>query len=298
MKQVRFLLQHSYSKDGSRVKRPGSLPNFPSDILSKVYHEAVRKGKVNQQGGEATGLEGSQSLSSSAGLGLGGAVWYSEWRNTREVTNHVGELGVMSPRAAQLREKEGEEKGTGLDKEDEVAREVHPTEDVHESSPGLDAHPIPKLKEAVPPTGSFSSTHSSTPASSDRVPMLRKPDIITSLEQFRALKWQARQKVPPWGRNAAVGVSKGIVSSKMRPRHSGVQLQILNLYRRMLKEAFRMHDADTRSNLQTYIRSEFDKNVDVSRKHVAKIEWCINTGKRKLEDLQLMNPNTKFCMKR
>ncbi|CCW64940.1 unnamed protein product [Phytomonas sp. EM1] len=318
MKRISLLLLNSHSKDGNRKKHGVSLPSFPSDTLPKVYHEAVRgsipSGQVDQRRSAAAGLGEPYTSPSSAVLGLGGAVLYSEWSNPREVTSHVGELGVMSQRAAQLREKEQRLGDAGADGEREVVYDGHPIADVNEGTHSHGEHHdhsarhtrhIRESRTAVSSTDSFPSAHGSTFASSDEMPLVQKPDIITSLEQFRALKQQSRRKVSRSGSGAATGgadvaagVSQATGARKAGPRYSGVQLQILNLYRRMLKEVFRMRDAETRFNLQKYIRSEFDQNVNVPRKHVAKIEWCINTGRRKLEELQLMNPNTKFCIKR
>lgn len=77
-------------------------------------------------------------------------------------------------------------------------------------------------------------------------------------------------------------------------RHSGVQREVLGLYRQMLRESCKLRDAESAANLRRYIRAEFDKQKDVPRRDIMKIEWSINHAKRKLEDLQAMGPSTKF----
>lgn len=59
-----------------------------------------------------------------------------------------------------------------------------------------------------------------------------------------------------------------------------------------------MQDADTRRSLSAYIRQEYDKQCDIPRKNIMKIEWRLNYGKRKLEELQAMSKHTKFTMMR
>lgn len=79
---------------------------------------------------------------------------------------------------------------------------------------------------------------------------------------------------------------------------SGVQREIIGVFRAMLREVRRMKDPSTRIALQSYIRSEFDRQRAVSRQHIMKIEWHLHYGKRKLEDLQAMDADTKFSVKK
>lgn len=122
--------------------------------------------------------------------------------------------------------------------------------------------------------------------------------VITSVEEFRSRPHgsSTRSSSPNagGGSNSISGVG---VKGSSAPRYSGVQREILSLYRELLRETRRMQDADTQSNMRRYMRQEFDKDAAVPRKHIAKIEWCLNTGKRKLEELQRMGANTKFAVR-
>ena len=84
----------------------------------------------------------------------------------------------------------------------------------------------------------------------------------------------------------------------MRTRHSGIQLDILSLYRGMLREARRRTNPAARANLHRYIQSEFRANRDVPRKEVSRIEWLLNYGRNKLEELQAQKANTGFSVVR
>jgi succinate dehydrogenase assembly factor 1 len=77
-------------------------------------------------------------------------------------------------------------------------------------------------------------------------------------------------------------------------RHSGMQIDVLSLYKSLLKEAQRRTDAASRVNLAAYIRGEFRDNMKLPRKEVSKIEWLVHRGRNKLEELQAQKPNTRF----
>ncbi|RNF25787.1 uncharacterized protein Tco025E_01998 [Trypanosoma conorhini] len=79
-------------------------------------------------------------------------------------------------------------------------------------------------------------------------------------------------------------------------RRSGVQLEILSLYRDMLKASQRMEDPQARRDMRRFIRAEFDRNRDIPRKFVTRIEWQLHHGKNKLEELRAMRPDTKFSI--
>lgn len=80
------------------------------------------------------------------------------------------------------------------------------------------------------------------------------------------------------------------------PRLSGVQREILQLYRDLLKETRRMRDLRTQANLRRFIRSEFDKGANISRKYITRIEWQMNYGKNKLDELRHMSPDMRFSL--
>ncbi|KAF8282030.1 hypothetical protein BCY84_18823 [Trypanosoma cruzi cruzi] len=79
-------------------------------------------------------------------------------------------------------------------------------------------------------------------------------------------------------------------------RRSGVQVDILNLYRDMLRALQRLEDPRTRKDLRKFIRSEFDSNRDIPRRCITRIEWHLHHGKNKLEELRTMRPDTKFFL--
>ena len=82
--------------------------------------------------------------------------------------------------------------------------------------------------------------------------------------------------------------------SKLRPKHSGQQKEVLQMYRDCLKEAWRMDDADTRQSLKLHIKHKFREHQNIPRKEVTKIEWLMHYGRTKLDELRAMKPNTKF----
>ncbi|KAG8348497.1 hypothetical protein TRVL_00672 [Trypanosoma vivax] len=80
------------------------------------------------------------------------------------------------------------------------------------------------------------------------------------------------------------------------PRRSGLQLEILGLYRDLLRETCRMEDEQTRLNLRRFIRTEFEKNRGIPRQFVTRIEWQLHYGKNKLDEIRSMSRNTKFSL--
>ncbi|KAH9589070.1 Complex 1 LYR protein [Trypanosoma melophagium] len=92
--------------------------------------------------------------------------------------------------------------------------------------------------------------------------------------------------------------SRSSNAMKRGPRRSGVQLEILSLYHDLLKETQKMKDPQTRENLRHFIRSEFNGNIDIPRRHVTRIEWQLHYGKNKLEELRDMRPDSKFTLMR
>ncbi|CUG91845.1 Hypothetical protein, putative [Bodo saltans] len=79
-----------------------------------------------------------------------------------------------------------------------------------------------------------------------------------------------------------------------RKRLSGIQQEVLVLYRNLLRETRKFEDAASRHNITTRIRDEFKEDAAIPRKLLAKIEWKLHYGRNKLEDIKSMRPNSRF----
>jgi succinate dehydrogenase assembly factor 1 len=66
------------------------------------------------------------------------------------------------------------------------------------------------------------------------------------------------------------------------PRLSGLQKDVLSLYRRCLRAA-RSKPSDTRPNFETFARREFDRNASMDRKDFGAVEFMLRKGERQLE---------------
>eukprot|EP01027_Heterolobosea_sp_BB2_P012228 GEZU01017737.1.p2 GENE.GEZU01017737.1~~GEZU01017737.1.p2 ORF type:complete len:146 (-),score=30.30 GEZU01017737.1:177-614(-) len=67
-------------------------------------------------------------------------------------------------------------------------------------------------------------------------------------------------------------------------RHSGLQKQVLSLYKSLLRAA-NTKEPEKREDLKTYIRSEFRQNMTLPKNEVMRIEWLVANGKNQLEIL-------------
>ncbi|OJJ36763.1 hypothetical protein ASPWEDRAFT_107976 [Aspergillus wentii DTO 134E9] len=65
-------------------------------------------------------------------------------------------------------------------------------------------------------------------------------------------------------------------------RLSGLQREVLSLYRKCLRET-RRKPMETRDNFKTYARAEFQKSLTVSKKDFNAIEYLLRKGYRQLE---------------
>ncbi|QKX62625.1 uncharacterized protein TRUGW13939_09786 [Talaromyces rugulosus] len=65
-------------------------------------------------------------------------------------------------------------------------------------------------------------------------------------------------------------------------RLSGLQREVLALYRQCLRE-IRKKPLDTRDKFRAYARSEFGKQLHVSKKDFATVEHLLRKGHRQLE---------------
>nr|CCC94321.1 conserved hypothetical protein [Trypanosoma congolense IL3000] len=107
---------------------------------------------------------------------------------------------------------------------------------------------------------------------------------------------QTSDTTPLTSSAAAVPNNQVQQPKRQGPRRSGVQNEILQLYRELLRETRRLNDPQTQVCLRRFIRSEFDRNIAIPRKFVTRIEWQIHYGKNKLEELRSMGPDSRFSL--
>ncbi|KAH8657530.1 hypothetical protein BGZ60DRAFT_383722 [Tricladium varicosporioides] len=65
-------------------------------------------------------------------------------------------------------------------------------------------------------------------------------------------------------------------------RYSGLQKEVLNLYRMCLRES-RKKPVTTRSHFEAFARSEFEKSIRLDKKDFGAIEYLLRKGQRQLE---------------
>ena len=87
-------------------------------------------------------------------------------------------------------------------------------------------------------------------------------------------------------RDSAAGVAR---------RLSGVQRDVLALYRGLWRAAGRKSDPAVRAALRRHIRSEFEAHRDIPRRDIDVIEWRIRNGKQRLELLESSKPTDGFA---
>lgn len=78
---------------------------------------------------------------------------------------------------------------------------------------------------------------------------------------------------------------------------SGLQREILTLYKSLLKESKKFEDKGTVDSITAHIRSQFRKNQQIPRKMLSKIEWEMHYGRNKLEELHVMKKSSKFSIR-
>ncbi|GLT75670.1 hypothetical protein SLA2020_473750 [Shorea laevis] len=80
------------------------------------------------------------------------------------------------------------------------------------------------------------------------------------------------------------------MASNRGPRLSGMQKQVLSLYREFLRAA-RLKPPEERHRIESIVTSEFRRNSkQVDRKNFLYIEYLIRRGKKQLD--QLRSPDT------
>lgn len=73
-----------------------------------------------------------------------------------------------------------------------------------------------------------------------------------------------------------------------QPRLSGLQRDVLSLYRRCLRAA-RLKPISNRPNFEAFARREFAKNVTVDKKDFSAIEFLLRKGNKQLEIYEAPN---------
>lgn len=174
-------------------------------------------------------------------------------RPPKNVTNHVGNIGVMSDALRRRSKEEMEEAVREAQREREKARAKHRVgrpfgTPHHHHSPGIGVEEGAAIQ-------SSSTVSLVSPATS-------LPEHV-----------RGPTRSPPRNRLASA-------------KYSGAQREVLHLYRCFLKTFPRFMDEATRRRLQRYVREEFDKGVALERRQLDAVEWRINYGKRKLEELE------------
>lgn len=71
--------------------------------------------------------------------------------------------------------------------------------------------------------------------------------------------------------------------SLIRMRLSGLQRDVLSLYRKCLRES-RKKPAGVRKHFEAFARAEFEKSIHMDKKDFAVIEYCLRKGQRQLEN--------------
>ncbi|KAG5932044.1 hypothetical protein E4U53_001514 [Claviceps sorghi] len=65
-------------------------------------------------------------------------------------------------------------------------------------------------------------------------------------------------------------------------RHSGLQKEVLTLYRQCLRES-RKKPASTRAHFEQFARTEFSRNLSLDKRDFAAIEFLLRKGRRQLD---------------
>ncbi|KAG5503697.1 hypothetical protein JIQ42_05920 [Leishmania sp. Namibia] len=248
-----------------RHDKGGNAHNFPFDTLTKVYRDAVYVPQEHYRG---------NPMHPERGRGASFAP-----------SRCFGITGAMSPVATKLsewmeqqheEEDPSDRRGTG-----------------HTSATSSLATPIARSQVASsihsPASSAAASTAEGMPVDDEAVRLRPRAHLFSDRNESERQAVAGQPRSPSSTPAAAVSTST---------RRSGVQAEILSVYRNMLREVARMQDTDTRRDLSAYIRQEYDKQRDIPRKNIMKIEWKLNYSKRKLEELQAMSKHTKFTIMR
>ena len=99
----------------------------------------------------------------------------------------------------------------------------------------------------------------------------------------------------PW--LAGAGPAKDSAAGVTR-RLSGMQKEVLALYRQLWRAAGRKTDPAVCASIRAHIRAEFDTHRQIPRRSVDAIEWRLRNGRQQLELLQKSKPTDGFGMLR
>lgn len=189
--------------------------------------------------------------------------FYPKW-TAETPTNHVGCTGVMSPILQFPSGAELEKSGSTKESEDRHNHTRFPPQSLH--------------TEFSLPSQPSSGKNKLVDASAGGGTNLGVGSNVSSSMVERSVKKPLKQK-----RNR-----------KACGKHSGVQREILFLFRGFLKALVTLEDESTKHNLKSHIRSKFDEGARVDRRKLDAIEWWLNYGKRKLEELERLDKKAKF----
>lgn len=291
---MRGCLRLTRSTLHQRRDKGGNAHNFPFDTLTKVYRDAVYVPQERYRGNPMYPERGAEAPPAAAAPSP-----------SSNVTNHVGNIGVMSPVATKLSEwmeEQQQQQQHGHTNAPAAAQKstntAHTHDDGHPHHHHDPQHSAEGRARATPISRGAASARAAAPPRQPQQSLPPSPgaavDDAALRQRLRTHLFAKKQRSP----SSLDGVLVADSAAAAAPRHSGVQVEILNTYRSMLREVARMQDADTRRNLTAYIRQDYEKHRDIPRKNIMKIEWQLNYGKRKLEDLQAMGKHTKFTMMR
>lgn len=206
---------------------------------------------------------------------------YPPWTNADAPSNHVGERGVM---ATVLRQEEGRQLLEEIQRE-KREREMQKTD--HAPSHETAAQGLGRMVSA--PIASSNgwdaamSTSWKTAQEASRSAALSNETI-------------SHHSSPP---NPRLPHGSPVPTSSRRHGHrafpySGVQREVLSLYRAFLKSIKGLQDDETRENLRVHAREKFNEGAALPKRKIDVIEWRINYGKRKLEELDRLGKQSTF----
>eukprot|EP00796_Vickermania_ingenoplastis_P013482 gene13482-9290_t len=228
---------------------PSSSSSRPLAYQAAAPHPSARSSVPSSSFSSSPSLWSSRAEGESkpfkpeVGEGWRSLEHYPAWTDGSAVSNHVGNLGVMSllPRV----------RATAS----EMAQNVDP----------------PPHEHLPPQTAMPTTTRGNGELNRE------------AWERQRQQKQQQKQKEEQRKRN-----------SRGSGRYSGVQLEVLGQYRRFLHAASRIQDETSRANLTAHIREKFDEGAALPGRKLDAVEWRLNYGKRKLEEVERLATNATF----
>lgn len=214
---------------------------------------------------------------------------YPPWTEEDAPSNHAGDRGVMScvlrtEVGKQLLDEMKIEKREKQEKK-RIQEEQQPEWEREESSGALG--------ESFPLLGSLgvgttpSSVWVSLPALHGPLEVRGEGGEIPDTTSCRA---QPRNSPSPSSFSSTLRRRNYRASEK----YSGVQREMLMLYRSFLKSIAVLHDAPTRQILCSHVREKFNEGAAIPRRKIDIIEWKLNYGKRKLEELNAIGRDSTF----